>query len=179
MQTNLVQVGELDASGKRFGIIAATYYEEIVNSMIVSATQTFEAFHADAVDIWHVPGVFEIPVVAQQIALTYDYEAILTLGCVIRGETKHYDLITDTCSRGIMQAMLQTGVPITLGILSVDDIAHADARSKPGSKTNRGREYALATLQIAQLISAIEKADREKVLGKGGTWGQSNFLDDE
>ena len=179
MQTNIVQVGKLDASGKRFGIIAATYYEEIVNPMIVSATQTFEAFHTDAVDIWHVPGVFEIPVVAQQVALTYDYEALLTLGCVIRGETKHYDLITDTCSRGIMQAMLQTGVPITLGILAVDDIAHAAERTKPSSEKNRGREYALATLQIAQLISAIEKSDKRKVLGKGDLWGQSGFVDDE
>ena len=161
MKTNIVQFGELDASGQRFGIIAATYYEDIVNSMIVSAMQTFDAFHADAVDIWHVPGVFEIPIAAKQIALTYGYEALLTLGCVIRGETKHYDLITDACSRGIMQAMLETGIPITLGILAVDDIAHANERTKPDSKTNRGREYALATLQIAQLTSEIEKAARE------------------
>ena len=179
MRTNIVQFGELDASGQRFGIIAATYYEKIVNSMIMSATKTFEEFHADAVDIWHVPGVFEIPIATQQIALTYDYEALLTLGCVIRGETKHYDLITDTCSRGVMQAMLQTGVPITLGILAVDDIAHADERTKPDSKTNRGREYALATLQIARLISEIEKSDREEVLGKGDLWGKSGFIDDE
>ena len=162
MKTNIVQFGELDASGQRFGIIAATYYEDIVNSMIVSAMQTFDAFHADAVDIWHVPGVFEIPIAAKQIALTYGYEALLTLGCVIRGETKHYDLITDACSRGIMQAMLETGIPITLGILAVDDIAHANERTKPDSKTNRGREYALATLQIAQLTSEIEKAAREE-----------------
>ena len=179
MQTNIVQVNKLDASGQRFGIIAAVYYEEIVNSMTVSAVKTFEEFHADVVDIWHVPGVFEIPIAAQQIALNYDYEALLTLGCVIRGETKHYDLITNTCSRGIMQAMLETGVPMTLGILAVDDIAHANERSKPGSKTNRGKEYALATLRIAQLISAIEKSDREKVLGKGGILRQSGFVDDE
>ena len=162
MKTNIVQFGELDASGQRFGIIAATYYEDIVNSMIVSATQTFDAFHADAVDIWHVPGVFEIPIAAKQIALTYGYEALLTLGCVIRGETKHYDLITDACSRGIMQAMLETGIPITLGILAVDDIADANKRTKPDSKTNRGIEYALATLRIAQLTSEIEKAAREE-----------------
>ncbi len=179
MQTNIVEFGELDASGQRFGIIAATYYEEIVNSMIVSAIKTFEDFNADTVDIWHVPGVFEIPIAAQQIASTYAYEALLTLGCVIRGETKHYDLITDTCSRGIMQVMLETGVPITLGILAVDDIAHANERTKPDSKTNRGIEYALATLRIAQLISEIEGSDREEVLGKGDLWGQSGFVDDE
>ena len=179
MQTNIVQFGELDASGQRFGIIAATYYEEIVNSMIINAVKTFDEFHADTVDIWHVPGVFEIPIATQQIALTYNYEALLTLGCVIRGETKHYDLITDTCSRGIMQVMLQTGMPITLGILAVDDIAHAKERSKLDSNANRGREYALATLQIAKLISEIEKSDRKEALGKENLWGQSGFVDDE
>ena len=166
MQTNIVQVNKLDASGQRFGIIAAVYYEEIVNSMTVSAVKTFEEFHADVVDIWHVPGVFEIPIAAQQIASTYAYEALLTLGCVIRGETKHYDLITDTCSRGIMQVMLETGVPITLGILAVDDIAHADERTKPGSKTNRGREYALTALQMAKIFSVMGQFTSEDVLSE-------------
>ena len=157
MEINHLRIDELDAEGERFGIVAAMYYEEIVSSMITSATDTFEIYHADAVDIWYVPGVYEIPIAAQQMALTGGYDALLTLGCVIRGETKHFDLITEACSRSIMQIMLQTKVPIALGILAVDDITHADERTKPGSKTNRGREYALTALQMAKIFSVINQ----------------------
>ena len=166
MQINHLRIEELDAYGERFGIVASTYYDEIVSSMIKSATDTFEIYHADAVDIWYVPGVFEIPVAAQQMALTGGYDALLTLGCVIRGETKHYDLITDACSRSIMQIMLQTKVPIALGILAVDDITHADERTKLGSKTNRGREYALTALQMAKIFSVMGQFTSEDMLNE-------------
>ena len=140
----------LDGRGKHFCIVASKYNAEIVDALVASATETLERHHAETIDIVQVPGAFEIPLMVQRFANKTSYDAIITLGCVIRGQTDHYDLIVRTCSHSIAQIMLEYDVPITLGILAVDDIAHAKIRSQPGSDMNRGRENALVALEMAQ-----------------------------
>ncbi len=180
MQINHLQIKELDAEGERYGIVAAPYYhQKAVDSMITSAIETFDIYHADAVDIWYVPGAFEIPVAAQQMALTGGYDALLALGCVIRGETKHFDLITDTCSRGIMQIMLETKVPIALGILAVDDIAQADARTEPGSKMNQGRLYALTALEMAKIFYVMGEFTEDRLVDQLDLLKKAGLLSDK
>lgn len=157
MVKDYIEVENLDGRGKRFCIVASKYNGEIVDSLLESAVKTLESHQAEVVDIVRVPGVFEIPLIVKRKALANkQYDAILTLGCVIRGETRHYDLIVDSCSRSIAQIMLETGVPITLGILAVDNKTDAELRSKPGSEMNRGRENALVALEMAQLLSEDE-----------------------
>ena len=147
------QIEGLDGKGKHFCIVAARYNAEIVDSLLESAVETLELHQAARVDIVRVPGAFEIPLIVKRKAVTSEYNAILTLACVVRGVTKHYDLVVDTCSRSIAQIMLETGIPITLGILAVDDIKYAKWRARPGNEMNRGRENALAALEMAQLLN--------------------------
>ena len=144
---------DLDGKGMHFCIVAAKYNSEIVDALVASAVATLKAHRAETIDIVRVPGTFEIPLMVQYKANTQRYNAILTLGCVIRGQTDHYDLIINTCSHSIGHIMLETNVPITLGILAVENSAQAKARSQPESDINRGRENALVALEMARLVA--------------------------
>ena len=143
----------LDGEGKRFCIVASKYNSEIVDALVMSAVETLKEHKVETIDIVTVPGAFEIPLMVQRKAKSKCYDAILTLGCVIRGQTDHYDLIINACSHSIAQIMLETNVPITLGILAVDDSAQAKARCQANSDINRGRENALVALEMAQLLA--------------------------
>ena len=147
---NASETSSLNGKGKRFCIVASRYHDEIVDALVASALATLKAHEAEIVDIVRVPGAFEIPFIVRRRAVSRRYDAIITLGCVIRGETDHYDLIIATYSRSIAQIILQTDVPITLGILAADNIAQAKARAQPDSDTNRGKENALTALEMAQ-----------------------------
>ena len=148
------QPSRLDGKDKSFCIVASKYNGEIVDNLVASAVETLKSHGAQNIDIVRVPGAFEIPLMAKRRAESRRYDAILTLACVIRGQTDHYDLITTACSRSIASVMLETDVPITFGILAADNIKYAEERSQPGSDTNRGRENALAALEMAQLATS-------------------------
>jgi len=143
---------ELSGAGQHFGIVASRYNAAIVDRLVDSAIATLEEHQAEAIDLVHVPGAFEIPAMAKRLITTQEYDALLALGCVIRGQTQHYDLIVNACSQGIMQVMLETGVPITYGVLAVNTRAEAEQRAQAASEMNRGREAALAAVEMAQLF---------------------------
>jgi 6,7-dimethyl-8-ribityllumazine synthase len=106
------------------------------------------------VAVVHVPGAFEIPVAARRLATTGRYEAIITLGCLIKGETMHFEYIAAAASQGIMDVSTSTGVPVAFGVLTASTDAQAEERSVPGPG-NKGGEAALAAIEMATLFRQI------------------------
>ena len=147
--------GELRAhAGTRFAIIASRWNPGIVDALIDGARRTFEAHGVAAaqVDLLRVPGAWEIPAVAARIATRY--AAVLALGCVVRGETRHYEHVADECARGLMRVALDRGVPVLNGVLAVE--RHEDAQARAGgAHGNKGEEVALAAIEIVDLWTAL------------------------
>jgi 6,7-dimethyl-8-ribityllumazine synthase len=106
------------------------------------------------VAVIHVPGAFEIPVAARRLATTGRYEAVITLGCLIKGETMHFEYIAAAASQGIMDVSTSTGVPVAFGVLTASTDAQAEERSVPGPG-NKGAEAALAAIEMATLFRQI------------------------
>ncbi|WGV28971.1 6,7-dimethyl-8-ribityllumazine synthase [Halotia branconii] len=109
--------------------------------------------HGNQVDYVWVPGSFEVPIVARQLALSHRYDAVICLGAVIRGQTPHFDLVSSEAAKGIASASFQTGVPVIFGILTVDTMQQALERA--GIKGNHGWDYALNALEMASLMRQL------------------------
>src|SRR5262249_38289364 len=125
----------------RFAIIASRWNPGIVDALVAGARRAFAAngVAESAVDVVHVPGAWEIPVVAAKLATDGGYAAIVALGCVVRGETRHYEHVADGCAQGIMRVALDHGVPVLNGVLAVE--RHEDAQARAGgTHGNKGEE---------------------------------------
>lgn len=144
------------ASDSRFGVVVSKFNESITNRLLDSALETFKKGGAreQHIRIVKVPGAFEIPLVARQLAETRQFDAILCLGSVIRGETAHFDYICAETSRGIAQAALDTGVPVIFGVLTTESVDQALERSGSPQK-NRGVHAAQAAMEMASLMKQI------------------------
>ncbi|WP_066381332.1 MULTISPECIES: 6,7-dimethyl-8-ribityllumazine synthase [unclassified Anabaena] len=112
--------------------------------------------HGDQVDYVWVPGSFEVPVVARQLALSQRYDAVICLGAVIRGQTPHFDYVSSEVAKGIAAASFQTGVPVVFGILTVDTMQQALERA--GIKANHGWDYAMNALEMASLMRQLRSS---------------------
>jgi 6,7-dimethyl-8-ribityllumazine synthase len=148
--------GNLDASGKRFAIVVARFNAFITERLLLSACDGLRRSGAARKDIAivRVPGAFEIPSAARTLAETKKYDAILCIGCLLRGDTAHYDVIVNEVTRGIGQSAQETGVPHAFGVLTCETLAQAIDRA--GLKMgNKGFEAALAAIEMASLTSAI------------------------
>jgi 6,7-dimethyl-8-ribityllumazine synthase len=148
--------GELDASGKRFAIVVARFNGFITERLLLSACDGLLRTGAKKSDIAvvRVPGAFEIPAAARTLAETRKYDAIICLGCLLRGDTAHYDVIVNEVTRGIGQSAQETGVPHAFGVLTCENLAQAIDRA--GLKMgNKGFEAALAAVEMASLKKAI------------------------
>ncbi|MGQ0548794.1 MAG: 6,7-dimethyl-8-ribityllumazine synthase [Armatimonadota bacterium] len=145
--------GSDDATGLIFAIVVARYNEYITQRLLDGAQRVLAAGSAAAVDVAWVPGSLEIPLVAQRLARTGRYAAIICLGCVIKGETRHFDLVAENAAAGLRRVALETGVPVINEVLAVFDPAQAAARA--GDKVNRGEEAAHAAIQMATLMRAL------------------------
>ena len=148
--------GDLNASGKRFAIIASRFNSFITERLLQSACDAL--FQAGArrkdIAVVRVPGSFEIPSAARTLASTGKYNAIICLGCLLRGDTAHYDVIVNEVTRGIGQSAQETGVPHAFGVLTCDNLEQAIDRA--GLKMgNKGLEVALAAVEMASLKQAI------------------------
>ena len=142
--------------GARFAIIASRWNPRITDTLVAGARRTF-AEHGvaeDAVDVIRVPGAWELPVVAARLAVAGRHAAIVALGCVVRGDTRHYEQVADGCSDGLMRVALDYGVPVANGVLAVDRFEDAQARAG-GSHGNKGEEAALVVLEMAQLLEQL------------------------
>jgi 6,7-dimethyl-8-ribityllumazine synthase len=148
--------GKLDASGKRFAIVVSRFNAFITERLLLSACDGLLRTGAAKKDIAvvRVPGAFEIPLAARTLALTKKYDAIICIGCLLRGDTAHYDVIVNEVTRGIGQSAQETGVPHAFGVLTCETLEQAIDRA--GLKMgNKGFEAALAAVEMASLKSAI------------------------
>jgi 6,7-dimethyl-8-ribityllumazine synthase len=137
-------------SEQRFAIAVARFYDELAERLIAGALGAFTAAGFEAADQFEVPGAFELPLAAQYLAQTGRYAGVACLGAVIRGETDHYDYVCAESARGIQDVQLRTGVPCAFGVLTVDNLEQAMARTG-GGKRDTGEHAAQAVMALAAL----------------------------
>jgi 6,7-dimethyl-8-ribityllumazine synthase len=151
MQTGKVE-GGLSAAGLRFGIVVSRFNSFITERLLAAAVDALERAGAAGkdVDVVRVPGSFELPLTAKKLAATGKYDALVAIGCVIRGETSHYDYVCSETARGLQLAQMDSGVPIMFCVLTCDTVEQAIDRAglKGG---NKGFEAGLAAIELAQL----------------------------
>lgn len=150
--------GTLNASGKRFAVVVARWNQTVTEQLLEGAVDAIICHGGLKSDITvvRVPGSFEIPLLCKKLAGTKKFDAIVTLGALIRGETDHYQLVAQAVAQGISQVMIETGVPITFGVITAHNIQQALERA--GLKgENKGFEAALAGIETANVLLAIEE----------------------
>jgi len=144
--------GELKASGLRFGIVVSRFNSFITERLLAAAVDALERAGAvgEDVNVVRVPGAFELPLVAKKLASTGRYHALIAIGCVLRGETTHYDYVCSETARGLQLAQMDSGVPIIFCVLTCDTLEQAIDRAglKGG---NKGFEAGLAAIEMARL----------------------------
>jgi len=138
----------------RYAIVAGTFYAELADQLVVSARAAFTDAGAEGVDVYEVPGAFELPLAARYCAESGRYDGVACLGAVIRGETTHYDYVCGEAARGIMDVQLSTGVPCGFGVLTVESMDQARARTG-GGKRDTGRHAAEAVLAVAAVRARL------------------------
>ncbi len=149
--------GSLIAKGRKFGIIASRFNDFMTKELVSGCSDTLlrhGVLDQDLTISW-VPGAFEIPLVAQKMAKTKSYDAIICLGTVIRGATPHFDYIASEVAKGIAKASSDSGIPVIFGIITADTIEQAVERA--GSKDgNKGRDAALSGIEMVNLLEKIK-----------------------
>jgi 6,7-dimethyl-8-ribityllumazine synthase len=152
--------GTPDGHGRRVAIVAARFNEVVTSKLVEAATTTLRgAGVADEdVDVAWVPGAFEIPLVAQRMARSRRYEAVICLGAVIRGETAHFELVANEAATGIREVALESGIPVIFEVLATEDLRQAMDRVG-GDHGNKGRDAAIAALEMASLLDALPKEE--------------------
>ena len=138
----------------RYAIVAGRFYEEIAEKLVAGASAALEEAGAEGIDVFDVPGAFELPLAAQYAADSGRYAGVVCVGCVIRGETDHYDYVCGEAARGIQDVQLRTGVPCGFGLLTVDSIDQALARAGEG-KRDSGRHAAEAVLALVAVRARL------------------------
>ena len=140
----------------RVAIVVARFNEEITSGLLAGARERLAeaGITGDAVTVVHVPGAFEIPLMARGLAASGRFNAVICLGCLIKGDTMHFEYIASAAAQGIMDAGLSTGIPVTFGVLTTLTDAQAEERAAPGPG-NKGREAAQAALDMVALLTDV------------------------
>jgi 6,7-dimethyl-8-ribityllumazine synthase len=149
--------GDLRApAGVRFAILASRWNPRITDALVSGARKVFADNGVDEsdVDVVRVPGAWELPVAAARLAAGGGHAAVVALGCVARGDTRHYEHVADRCAEGLMRVALDFGVPVLNGVLAVERFEDAEARAG-GSHGNKGEEAALAAIEMANLLERL------------------------
>ena len=148
--------GKLIGKGMKFGIVAGRFNEFITGKLLEGAMDALirHGVESDDVSVAWVPGSFEIPLIAQKMASSGKYDAVIALGAVIKGSTDHYDYVCAEVSKGIAQASLSSGIPVMFGVLTTDNIEQAIERA--GTKAgNKGYDVAVGAIEMVDLIKNI------------------------
>jgi len=145
---------DLQGEDLTIAVVVSRYNEDVSKRLLRGALAALEEHGVEDPDVFWVPGALELPVIALALAEKGRHDAIVCLGCVIRGETYHFEVVANQSSAGLMQVMLDTGVPIAFGVLTTEDRDQAQARS--GLKNNKGAEAALAAIEVANLLRTIQ-----------------------
>jgi 6,7-dimethyl-8-ribityllumazine synthase len=158
--------GDLSARpDARFAIVASRWNPRITDVLVEGARRTLEAngVAATAIDIVRVPGAWELPIACERLARAGRHAALIVLGCVVRGDTRHYEHVADGCADGLMRVSLAHGLPVANGVLAVERFEDAAARAG-GSHGNKGEEAALAAIEMASLVDAISAPHSDSLL---------------
>jgi 6,7-dimethyl-8-ribityllumazine synthase len=151
------QAPVLDGAGLRIAVVCGRFNDHVTVRLLDGVRRGLEAAGVapgDVTEVW-VPGAFEIPVTAKTFARTGTVDAVVCVGCVIRGDTAHFDFVAGQCAQGLLQASLDTGVPVVFGVLTTENLDQALARSEDAGGHNVGEEGASAAVEMARLLVAI------------------------
>jgi len=138
----------VDARGLKFAVVVARFNSAITGKLLEGAREALTKAGADGVEIFHVPGAFELPLAAKWLAHG-GYSAIIALGAVIRGETPHFDFVAGETARGLQQVALECNIPVAFGVLTTDNLAQAEARAG-GERGNKGYDAAMTAIEMAR-----------------------------
>jgi 6,7-dimethyl-8-ribityllumazine synthase len=146
--------------GRRIAIVVARFHEHVTARLLEGALAGLRSHGVGdgAVDVAWVPGAFEIPLVADRMASSNAYDAVICLGAVVRGETAHFDLVAGEAARGIAAVARETGIPVIFEVLATETLGQAEARAG-GDRGNRGWDAAEAALEMADLLDALPKEE--------------------
>ncbi len=156
MSAGAVLKGDFKPGGARFAIAMSRFNSFIVERLLDGALAALldQGVERERITIVQVPGAWELPIAARALARRRDIDAVIALGAVIRGETAHFDYVAGECVGGLSRIMRDTGKPVTLGVLTVETVEQAEARSCPSD--NKGAEAALAALEMVSLLARLE-----------------------
>ena len=146
--------------GARYAILASRWNPRITDVLVDGARRALigNGVREEQIDVVRVPGAWELPAAAASLAQAGRHVALIALGCVVRGETRHYEHVADECARGLMRVALDYRLPVANGVLAVEDHAHAEARAG-GSHGNKGEEAALAAMEMAHLLQQLGESN--------------------
>lgn len=147
--------GQVAGSGRRFAVVVSRFNANVTDRLLTGACACLEdhGVRTDDVDIYSVPGAWELPVTALHAARN-GYAAVIAIGCVIRGDTPHFDYVAGGAAQGLAQVSVETGVPVVFGVLTTDDVTQALDRAG-GKAGNKGWEAALTALEMADLLEGM------------------------
>lgn len=153
--------GSIDVGDASIAIVVSRWNSQITENLLKGALAALErqGVSDDNISVYRVPGAFELPLAAQKVGEDTDVDAVIALGCVIRGDTPHFDYVCNECTRGIGQVGLELSLPIGFGLLTCDDLAQAEARSGD-NRENKGEEAALTVLEMISLLDQIGDDDQ-------------------
>jgi 6,7-dimethyl-8-ribityllumazine synthase len=155
-----VHQGSAEGRGRRFAVVVSRFNQPVTSRLLDGALAAFRRHGVDDEDLevaW-TPGAFEIPVTAQRLARSEQFDAVVCLGAVIKGETPHFDYVAGECARGVHQVGLDTGVPCLFGVLTTDTLDQALDRAG-GSHGNKGWDAAVAAMEMAGLLDSLPKRE--------------------
>lgn len=158
IEVDRTRAGNYNARGLRFAIVLSRFNSFITERLLRGALDALERCGAERkkVEVVRVPGSFEIPIAAKRLAASRKFDAVITLGAILRGETSHFEYISSEVARGIQLAALETGIPVAFGVLTCDTLEQAIERA--GAKSgNKGFEAALTAVEMANLLRAAPK----------------------
>ena len=144
----------IDASEFSFAIVVSEFHHEITERLLAGAQRCLVDHRAPEADVYSVPGAFELPLATQLTAETERYDAVIALGCVIRGETAHFEYVAGEAARGIGETARATGIPIAFGVLTADEPGQAEARAGDG-RDNKGWEAARTAVEMAAFVASL------------------------
>lgn len=148
--------GDLHGDGLRLALIASRFHEEIVEGLIQGALQSLRSHGVpdDAITLIRVPGAFEIPTAVMAVTRGNEVDAVIAIGCLVRGDTPHFDFLSAQVTNELSRVALTTGIPVAFGVITCNTIEQAVARSSPGSG-NKGWEAALAAIEMGNLFRTM------------------------
>lgn len=155
-----VHEGGVEARGRRFAVVVSRFNHPVTSRLLDGALAAFGRGGVDDRDlevVW-APGAFEIPLVAQRLARSDQFDAVVCLGAVIRGETAHFDYVAGECARGVQEVALETGLPCLFGVLTTDTLEQALDRAG-GAHGNKGWDAAMAAMEMAGLLESLPKRE--------------------